>query len=127
MTNQYDNGPWDQAVEKLVRLTEAGQLRWQETSIPLRPLMHDFVGPVYVADVEGRRVAVYEYSFFTDNDDFGKFVDRSIRIEFVDVDGKPMWTWPVSRGRSQLLDAIRYQSVNGDSFLGSFLEQAVTR
>ena len=127
MNNRYDNGPWDKAVEKLIRLTEGGQLAWTECRLPLRPLMQEYVGAQYVAEVEGRRVAVYEYAFPTESDDFGKYMDRSIGIEFIDQEGKPVWTWPVSQGRAQLLDAIRYQSVKGDSFLGSFLEEAVGR
>lgn len=125
MVDPTDDQSWDFAVEKLIRLTEGGQLQWHEAKLPLRPLMQDFVGPQYMAEVEGRHIAVYEYAFPTESDEYGKFTSSMIRIEFVTPAGDPVWVWPVSKGRRQLLDAVRKQGTEANQFLEAFLADRV--
>lgn len=125
MQGNHDTNRWDDAVEKLIRLTESGELQWRMCNLPLRPLIQAFVGPQYVTDVESRRVAIYEYSFPTDSDEFGRYMDSSSRVEFVDSQGEVVWVWPVSRaGKYVLLQAVRYQSMSADKFLADFLSNA---
>ncbi|HTN00858.1 MAG TPA: hypothetical protein VL132_03225 [Planctomycetaceae bacterium] len=125
MVDPADDQSWDIAVDKLIRLTEVGQLKWHEVRLPLRPLMQDFVGPQYVAEVEGKHIAVYEYSFPSESDEYGKVTSSMIRIEFVTSAGEPVWVWPVSKGRRQLLDAVRRQGTDANQFLEAFLADHV--
>jgi len=113
-----DEQRWEQAVDRLVRLTESGRLDWQAITLPTRPLMARFIGAQFVAEVAGRRVAVYEKAYSIDHGEFGIAMDSQVMIEFIDDHGDSLWVWPVEGfKRSELLDAIRDRKVDGERFL----------
>jgi hypothetical protein len=110
------------AVEKLIELTRNGELRWRPShELCRRRSGTNFFGPAYIADVDGKQVAVFEYRFqnFTDVDEW--HWDTGVTVEFVDQNYETEWVWPSPPGRFALLDAVRYQASEADDFLNRFL------
>lgn len=122
MIDQNDDQGWERTVDKLIDLTERGELKWRTVNLPLRPLMRAFVGPQYVADVEGWLIAVYEYLYPSSGRDFSRpYSESGIRVEFITAAGDPLWVWPAGSGRNELLDVVRKQGTDADQFLEAFL------
>ena len=110
------------AVDKLIQMTRDDELHWLPShDLCRRRSDTDFVGPAYLTDVDGKKVAIYEYRFqsFTDADEW--HWDTGVTIEFVDQNYEPEWVWPSAKGRFGLLDAVRYQTSAADDFLNRFL------
>lgn len=125
MKREFDDR-WDEATDRLIELTERRELEWEDVELPKRPLMDGFVGPQHVAEIEGRRVAVYEKSYKVYDGENDRFhPSTSVIIEFVDEKLGPGWVWPVRTWkRSELLDAIRNRWADGDGFLRTLLGTA---
>jgi hypothetical protein len=116
---------WDSATDKLIELTESGRIRWEPAHQMPSASDHgnasELVGPAYVATVEEKRVAVYEYRYrlYTDADEW--HWSTEIAVGFVDNNDQMEWEWPSPRRRSALLDAIRYQQSGAEQFLDRLL------
>jgi hypothetical protein len=59
MPTEYE---WEQAVQRLIRLTDSEQLKWHVHS-PTKNGRENVDGEVYATSVEGRWIAVYQYKF----------------------------------------------------------------
>lgn len=128
MTNPFEEDiktdRWEAAVKKLIGMTENGELQWAPND-SLRRLRQDveLVGDAYVATVDGKQVAIYEYRYqcFTDTDRW--VLDSGLRIEFITPKLECEWTWPATRSRYLLLETIRYGVSQANQFLERFLTQ----
>jgi len=121
---------WELAVNKLADMTRRGELTWTPTSniAPPDAASANLVGPAFVACVNGKYIAVYEYryKYFTGEDEW--YWESDTAIQFVDARTHATeWLWPSPRGREQLLDAIRYEHVGADAFLDSLLSNTASR
>ncbi|MDB5348324.1 MAG: hypothetical protein JWP89_6701 [Schlesneria sp.] len=116
---------WTMAAEKLIALTQAGEVQWQPSQdISRRRSTADIVGPAYVAEVDGKQIAVFEYQFKNFHDEDEWHWDTGVTVEFVDENYDTEWVWPSTGGsRFALLDAVRYQAAAADDFLSRFLEK----
>lgn len=114
---------WDEATEKLVQLTEFGEITWK--AVDDVPCWHGndarLRGRAYLTTVQNRRIAVYEYEFryYTDADEW--HWETEVAIAFVDASYQPEWIWPSPRARWKLLDVIRYRMAKADRFFEEFL------
>ncbi len=108
---------WKAAVERLLAMTQAHELRWKTSDLQ----REDAIGAVYEAEVHGRRVAVWEFSYrhYTDEDNW--IPSQDVAIEFVDELGRCQWRWPETSGQGRLLDAVQYQVSNANEFLKQLL------
>jgi hypothetical protein len=117
---------FDAATRQLIERTEAGNLRWTPNLEFCRKRGDDteFVGPAYIAELGGKRIAVYEYRYknFVDADEW--FWDTRVGIDFIDESLNTEWTWPSPNGRLILLDVIRYRTSNADEFLNQILSES---
>jgi hypothetical protein len=120
MPTEYE---WEQAVQRLIRLTESGELRWQvhpETT----SRRENVEGEVYAASVEGRWIAVYQYRFpYYDEDIDGMIQRNEVAVEFIEPSGALQYRWPAVPGRSLLFDAITCAVSGAQDFLKRFLAQ----
>jgi hypothetical protein len=119
--------PWNAATEKLLAMTESGQVTWSPVHEFGRSRSETEVArPAFTAEVAGRHILVYEYSYkhYLDADDW--VWDRDVSIEFVSPEPEfaPQWTWPSPHDRFRLMEAIRYQYAKADEFLSKFLAGA---
>ena len=117
-----DETKWTDALAKLIKKTEAGEVKWGPSPLPAL-IREDAVGGViYFTAIQGRGLIVYEYTYKSYSVDVDSWIDdREVSIEFVDTAGNLQWRWPKLDQRSQLLDAIRYQLAGANEFLERFL------
>jgi hypothetical protein len=115
-----ERGKWDQAVQKLIALTEQGELKWSDDPFAKQRQREDtdIVGKAFHTDVEGRSVSVYEYTF-GEHATSGE-PESDVAIEFVNGP-KLLWRWPQTLHRWDLLEAVRGQDVGAGEFLEHFL------
>ena len=115
---------WEAAVNKLVGMTEDGLLRWAPNDL-LRHLRPDMalIGDAYVATVNGKQVAIYEYRYKYFRDAKHRVWETGLRIEFITPNLEREWTWPATHSRFLLLETIRYGGSQANQFLERFLTQ----
>jgi len=114
---------WEQAAQRMIDLTESGNLTWQ-VNAEIKSQRENVEGDVYMALVQGRFIAVYEYkSQFYDEDIDGWNPRNEVAIEFIDLSGVLQYRWPAVPGRWRLLDAIRCVVSGARDFLKQFLTQ----
>jgi len=118
---------WEQATQRLIDLTESGQLKW-EVNAHIKSQRENVEGDVYLANVQGRFIAVYEYKYqYYDEESSsgtsGWEMRNEVAIEFVDAIGVLQYRWPAVPGRWRLLDAIRCLVSGAQAFLKTFLTQ----
>jgi hypothetical protein len=116
---------WDAATDRVIELTESGEIRWQPLQRIPSASQHgnssELIPPAFVAVVQEKRLAVYEYrfQFYTDADEW--HWETEVAIVFVNEDDHIEWEWPSPRRRRALLEAIRYQHSGAESFLDKLL------
>ena len=118
-----DSEKWADAIEKVTKMTDQGSLNWQQAGgIPMPNLVRDDVlGDIYVATVQGRWMAIYEYRDKSYLDDTNWHWEDAVAVEFIDNTGKLQWRWPFYPAAWQLLDAVKRQVTGADDFLRQFL------
>jgi hypothetical protein len=116
---------WDDATRKLIELTKSGQLDWEpDDEIPeRRKASSPTVGPAYVTELNGKRIAVYEARTVVWDDDgtMIPYTGTHVVVEFVDEHGNSEWRWPSAKGKYELLELIRYQCSDAENFLAKLL------
>lgn len=114
---------WEKAATILLRKTEEGEIEWKE-DVGAGRKRDKIYGKYYSCVFAGRNVGVYEFTFTNINietEDW--YEDSGVVVEFIDGNGNTEWVWPTpTTVRSELLDAVRYQVLDGDSFLEEVLE-----
>lgn len=116
---------WEQAVRRLIDLTNDGTITWE-------PLPEEFrlsqstemrvLPPVFASTVQDKSIVVFEYAYkyYTDGDDWRFENDIGICFSvYADGGFRPGWTWPATASRHALWDAIKFRQ----SGAGDFLEQ----
>ena len=124
---------WEEATTKLIELTEQGVIHWSiDARLPERR-NETFErtgrdvrveGPVHVAEVNGKRLAVYEIRTL-DLDEDGRVrgcLGTNVVIEFINPDLETEWSWPSPMNRYELLESIRFQQSNAKGFLMELLK-----
>jgi len=121
MPTEYE---WEQAVQRLIRLTHASELIWQ-INPHTKSQRENVEGEVYVASVQGRPIAVYQYRFPYYVEDMDQPDQRSeVAIEFIDIStGALQYRWPAVPGRWVLLDTVTCVVSGAQDFLKQFLAQ----
>ena len=113
---------WNAAVRKLLSLTEAGQVTWRRYQ-ELPSKRENTQGEAFCTELQGRRIAVYEYRFRSYEDEDSWSWETEVGVEFVTFDGELEWRWPATSSRWELIDAIRGQVAGAPDFLRRFLEE----
>ena len=116
---------WNEAAKRLIELTESGQMRWEQNRDLCRRREKDeeFVGPAYVTEYGGKRIAVYEYRYKQWLDAEKWDWERDVAVEFVDENFESEWTWPAPQRRGALLESIQYQTSHARQFLQAILAE----
>jgi len=118
---------WEQAVRRLIDLTNDGKVEWT-------PLPNEFnfspgtemrvLPPAFRGDVQGKSIVVYEYEYkyYTDADDWRFEYDVGLCFPtYIDGGFRPEWTWPATRSRHELWNAIKFRQSGAGDFLEQFL------
>lgn len=119
-----DEGKWTRFVEKLIRLTQSGDLEWNSTENYVTPPMRERIdGPFFMSEPEnGRYVGIYrrEYDHFYDEETYSTATE--VVLELVDKDGFRLWTLPRVLNGRKLLDIVEFKNADVDGFLDSFMK-----
>ncbi len=119
---------WSRAVDVLVQDTAASRVRWTPITDFSDELREEVLrGVIYTTNVRCRNLFVYEYRYKTWMDEDTWRWEEDVAIEFVDDDWRLQWQWPQSPRNYSLLEAIRYQIANAESFLTGLLKDAAKR
>jgi len=116
---------WTHAVQKLVNLTELGEVHWSVNS-SLAVKRENVHRDGFQALVDNHFIAVYEYRFRTFEDEDTWSWETDVAIEFVSIDGDPQWRWPATTNRWELLEAVRGSVVGANTFLRDFLAEGTS-
>lgn len=115
---------WSEVVAKLITQTQDGTCLWGQYPLAQR---ENLVGEVYVASVDGKGIAVYEYRYQNYISDFDSYAwTNDVAIEFVSPGGELVWRFPELPNRLELLEAVRFQVSGAESFLKRFLDDGGT-
>jgi hypothetical protein len=109
---------WLAAIAKLTALTQDGKLKWTIVE-PGPQVVGRIVGPLYAASHAGRNLQLFQLR----GGGFGRFEEESpLALEFVDDEGRSLFTFPELDNLVDLYNAVRYQTAGVKSFLDSLLE-----
>lgn len=117
-----DREKWDHAVQKLIALTDKGEVKWQQYPVTEGRQRDDteIIGAAYSTVVTGRMICVYEYAFAGSSSSGDDEDTTDVAIEFVEGP-KLLWRWPQTLHRWELLETVRGQVAGANEFLETFL------
>ena len=115
-----------QAVSRLLRRTKERDVQWQRVQQleslarpkragDLAEQSDDKIEACYEATVDGRRLAIFEAR--REGEMFGW--TKYVQLVLLDDDGNVQWRFPGVEGLESLMDAVRYESGNVETFLDS--------
>ncbi|MBX9788126.1 MAG: hypothetical protein K2Y37_04365 [Pirellulales bacterium] len=119
MNDINDTRVWQRVVERLVSMTSAGELDWEDWSDKThRP---NATSPLYVAEYKQWDILIYrtKEKYYYDEDVFEWQFDVS--MEIVEDSGAIKWTLPKVPARNQLIDYIEYKRAHVDQLVNDLL------
>lgn len=122
-----DREKWDHAVQKLIALTDKGEVKWQHDPFAEERQRDDteIIGAAYSAVVAGRMICVYEYAYAGPSSSGEDEDTTDVAIEFTGG-SKLLWRWPQTLHRWELLESVRGQVAGADEFLETFLANEIS-
>ena len=114
---------WPTVVTELIRLTQKGAIKWNQMDPPpqLISTSDATIVSFFSTELHGRIVGIYEERYRTHS--FGETVwDSQIEIAFFTEDWAISWKWPKLEAARDLMEAVRYQAADADSFLDAILK-----
>ncbi len=127
-----EKNKWVDAVAKLIKLTQEGELKWTIDDPPpnfsTRPNAR--VEVVFVAKHGEKSLRLYEKRFQEEFVDFDEFEMRPVPkvewrkvvvLEFIDDSGNSLWRFPSVEALNDLISAVQYQVAGVKDFLSELL------
>ena len=127
-----EKSKWVDAVAKLIKLTQEGELKWTidepPPSFSRRP--NSRVEVVFVTNYGEKNLRLYERRFQEEFIDFDEFEMRAVPktdwrkavvLEFVDDNGNSLWAFPSVEALNDLMSAVQYQAAGVKDFLTELL------
>lgn len=130
MSTEKNN--WVNAITKLTKLTQDGNLTWTAHQPPssFSKGPNSRVQTVFLTNYGDRRLRLYENRSQEEVIDFDEFEMRPIAklvwtknvvLEFVDNDDNSLWAFPYVEALNDLLAAVQYQVAGVKDFLADLL------
>jgi len=126
---------WVDAVVKLTRLTQRGELEWSMVG-PFEPMYPatsaEEEASVYVTIRAGRFIRLIGRTFrrpmrSREETEPGGFVDTFFELALVDEDGRTLWRFPNVQGLGELYAAVQYQTAGVGDLLDELLATVLLR
>jgi hypothetical protein len=127
-----EKNKWVDAVAKLIKLTQEGQLNWiiadPPASFSKRP--NSRVEVVFVAKHGDKSLRLYEKRFQAEFVDFDEFEMRPVQktewrktvvLEFIDEIGNSLWAFPSVEALNDLVSTVQYQVAGVKDFIAELL------
>ncbi len=124
---------WVEAIIQLIKYTQDGRLKWLTGELDWDTGHDDKkIEAVFVSVYKGKGLRLYKYSYKVEEPNllnvslFDKkqkfpYWASTIKLEFIDKEGKTLWTFPNNNALKDLLEAVRYQVAGVDDFLDEIL------
>jgi len=127
-----EKNKWIDAVAKLLKLTQDGDLSWsvQEPPVSFTKRPNSRVDVVFVAKYGDKLLRLYEKRFQEDVIDFDEFQLRQVMttewkktvvLEFIDGNGNSLWVFPYVQALNDLVSSVQYQVAGVKDFLAELL------
>lgn len=127
-----EKNKWIDAVAKLLKLTQDGELTWsvQEPPASFTKRPNSSVDVVFVAKHGDKLLRLYEKRFQEDVVDFDQFQLRQVMttewkktvvLEFIDGNGNTLWVFPYVQALQDLASSVQYQVAGVKDFLAELL------
>ena len=127
-----EKNKWIDAVAKLLKLTQNGDLVWslQEPPANFTKRPNSWVDVVFVAKYGDKLLRLYEKRYQEDVIDFDEFPMRQVMttewkktvvLEFIDGNGNSLWVFPYVQVISDLASSVQYQVAGVKDFLAELL------
>ena len=139
MTDKPDK--WVEAVTNLIKLTQAGKLKWSAGRADKNIGREDLrIETVFLAEYKNRNLRLFKYSYMVEepgalerliSSDSSLYLgtkrkypywSSSITLEFIDEAARTLWTFPHTNALNDLFEAVQYQVAGVDEFLKEILE-----
>jgi len=123
---------WVEAVTKLIKLTQEGELKWTVEEPPASFSKRPDAGVevVFLSTHGDKRLRLYEKRFQEESIHFDQdewlpvqVVEwkKMIVLEFVDEIGNSLWAFPAVNALNDLVSAVQYQVAGVRDFLADLL------
>ena len=130
MSNERNK--WIDAVAKLIKLTQDGQLVWaaQEPPFTFSKRPNFSVEVVFACKYGEKNLRLYEKRIQGEVDEFDEFEIRPVTkvewtkvtvLEFVDERGNSLWAFPKIEALNDLFSTVQYQVAGVRDFLAELL------
>lgn len=131
MTEKKDK--FVEAVTKLIKLTQEGELQWRSGDISRYDIK---VESVFITEYKDRLMRLYKYvykvqqpgPFTLTHGIFGSkreypYWETSVKLEFIDSNGRTVWEFPSTPALFDLLEEVQYQVAEVDEFLDDIMAE----
>jgi len=127
-----ERNKWIEAVAKLIKLTQDGNLVWQAQEPPFSFSKRPDAGVevVFVSKHGERNLRLYEKRVQEEVEDFDDFEMRPVTklewkkrviLEFIDENGNSLWAFPSLDALNDLASTVQYQVAGVKDFLAELL------
>lgn len=127
-----EKNKWVDAVAKLIKLTQEGELKWtiDEPPVSFAKRPNTRVEVVFIATHGEKSLRLYERRFQEEFIDFDEFEMRpvpktewrkAVVLEFIDDNGNSLWAFPSVEALNDLMSAVQYQAAGVKDFLTELL------
>ena len=129
-----DTNKWIEAVAKMIRLTQSGELRWKPESAPeeAKKQPDDRIEAVFSTDYLQKKLRLYRRTFkaYRPGVDFGQISrgvtvgpvwETEVLLEFLGPRNLVLWVFPKVDPLKDLLASAQYQAAGVKDFLDAIL------
>jgi len=135
-TEKKSRNRWVDAISSMIELTQDGKLRW--TIVPDAIKIYDgkeITTSVFETTYSDRALRLYEgrvpsnfspieRSLYNFRGEGPPMWFKEVILEFVDTEGRTLWTFPQVDALSDLLTSVQYQVAGVNDFLDTIIGEA---
>jgi hypothetical protein len=135
-TERKSRNRWVDAISSMIELTQDGKLRW--TVVPDASKVYDgkeITTSVFETTYSDRALRLYEVrvpsnfspierSLYSVRGEEPPMWYKEVILEFVDTEGRTLWTFPQVDALSDLLTSVQYQVAGVNDFLDTLIGEA---
>ncbi|KAA0229536.1 hypothetical protein EDS67_10905 [candidate division KSB1 bacterium] len=131
---------WDEAIAKMIQLTQEGKLKWAPLSSfdHLKKRPDDLIEIGFEATFNKKNLALYKRMFKNlrikklsladalagSASNIEEFWDAEIIMQFLSSAGRPLWEYPSVNLLKDLMSVVQYQVAGVNEFLKEILNES---
>jgi hypothetical protein len=135
---KQEKDKWLDAVTRMIELTQQGKLKWTAESSASTPNDDDRMSAVFTTHYKNKKIRLYAVRVSLKPNDlvistFNRAIGqdppkwrKKVILEFVNMEGFPLWTFPAIAALFDLLNAVQYQVAGVNEFLDDIFNEPET-